>query len=731
MKFNRSAKSDKFDYMMLSRLIQDAKYFIEHPHLKHLWAKTLDEHIKQMKEQYAKLDPKPEWISLNEIEDLSKQMKESYKNYWNERHPDNKIEAASSKIKLEYPYYQVVVYDWKNDPIIEKDFQNKEEAKKYFDLLKKKYKNKNDVELYEQKSKDSFDISETYNSTEDVRKNDGGYKQGYKDGKYMYKNHQPEDPDDIHEQHSPEYEQGYWDGVDDEKEKEFYKNSSEQPTTPKPTQTLPDTMTWAWDPKANQWIAVMKDNPVVTPPTYNPNNIGDYASSTTYTSSSNMGYLKSSLESLKENPKFTSEIKGDKIIEDLFKNGFVQHAGYQRGKGTKISITNKGLDFLKKSYQEDYKKELKEKISLRKNANKINNKKFDAKLSWKDNLDYSDLIYNKQILASLYDDDYNKNWLIISPEGECLEKLSKKSYDINSAKIYLVKKACLKLSNNLMAKIKASSATGNESTITGLNYPNNSTDCNNGVKIGEGKFLHTEASDDNIDKKQTILKNLVYQHNKQNGEESAIGLSLDFDNKAVATGDLESLSKLEDQLRDEEIHCNITPRKDFPEMYELTVFYNTKGAPTDKFAALKKKAAENPIVFSERPEAIKFEIDENYLFKIINQHPKLQGIKLDLAQRDQTYTLEYKLSSEVKWDMWFDMRSWGIKEMRPGVMDQTISIDIDYSGEDEAPIKNGMYFSIEVPIKNIKCEIESRESDSNQFFLKELEIKEDSGKATF
>lgn len=94
MKFTKLAKSEKFEYMMLSRLIQDAKYFIEHPDLKHLWARTLDEHIKQMKEQYAKLDPKPEWISEEEINNLAKQMKESYTNHWNEVHPDNKIKAT-------------------------------------------------------------------------------------------------------------------------------------------------------------------------------------------------------------------------------------------------------------------------------------------------------------------------------------------------------------------------------------------------------------------------------------------------------------------------------------------------------------------------------------------------------------------------------------------------------------------------------------------------------------
>ena len=141
MKFNKLAKSDSFDYKMLDRLQQDCKYFIEHPDLKHLWTYDINAQIKKMLEIYTSLDPKPEWICEDKIYEYEKQMKESYKNYWNERHPDNKIK------------------------------------------------------------------------------------------------------------------------------------SSEQPTTPKPTEVLPTNMQWAWDPKANTWIAVMKDNPVVTPPTYNPNNI--------------------------------------------------------------------------------------------------------------------------------------------------------------------------------------------------------------------------------------------------------------------------------------------------------------------------------------------------------------------------------------------------------------------------------------------------------------------------
>lgn len=165
MKFTKLAKSDKFEYMMLSRLIQDAKYFIDYPDLKHLWARTLDEHIKQMKEQYAKLDPKPEWTSEEEINNLAKQMKESYINHWNEVHPDNKIEAAI-----------------------------------------------------------------------------------------------------------------------------------QQPNKPKPTTTLPDNLEWAWDPNAADWVAVMKDNKVTTPPLYDPNNQNLINQNTNYMSNIKSASEKSMMD---------------------------------------------------------------------------------------------------------------------------------------------------------------------------------------------------------------------------------------------------------------------------------------------------------------------------------------------------------------------------------------------------------------------------------------------------
>lgn len=118
---------------------------------------------------------------------------------------------------------------------------------------------------------------------------------------------------------------------------------SEQPTTPKPTDVLPANMQWAWDPKANQWVAVMKDNPSVTPPTYNPNNIQNQ-NTTNY-----MSTVKSScLSKFLDGPQYSKEIK---IETGLIKEGLVKYAGFDFNRGTKYVITDKGLKFLK-AYKE-------------------------------------------------------------------------------------------------------------------------------------------------------------------------------------------------------------------------------------------------------------------------------------------------------------------------------------------------------------------------------------------
>ena len=58
-----------FNYQLLSRLQQDCEYYLGHGNRakKHLWAGDEAEQIAKMKEIYAILPEKPEWITLEQI----------------------------------------------------------------------------------------------------------------------------------------------------------------------------------------------------------------------------------------------------------------------------------------------------------------------------------------------------------------------------------------------------------------------------------------------------------------------------------------------------------------------------------------------------------------------------------------------------------------------------------------------------------------------------------------
>ena len=67
----------EFLYKMLGRLESDCKYFLGNGngYEKHLWASTVDNQISAMKEIYNKLKEKPEWLSLEQINNYEKEMK--------------------------------------------------------------------------------------------------------------------------------------------------------------------------------------------------------------------------------------------------------------------------------------------------------------------------------------------------------------------------------------------------------------------------------------------------------------------------------------------------------------------------------------------------------------------------------------------------------------------------------------------------------------------------------
>lgn len=66
----------EFEYMMLSRLKMDCKYYLGNGNRYngHLWADTPSEHIGEMKRLYNILPVKPEWLTMEQIEEFEKEM---------------------------------------------------------------------------------------------------------------------------------------------------------------------------------------------------------------------------------------------------------------------------------------------------------------------------------------------------------------------------------------------------------------------------------------------------------------------------------------------------------------------------------------------------------------------------------------------------------------------------------------------------------------------------------
>lgn len=131
-----------------------------------------------------------------------------------------------------------------------------------------------------------------------------------------------------------------------------------QPNKPKPTTMLPDNMTWSWDPNAQDWVAVLKDNTNVTPPLYDPNNQNVVNQNTT----SYMSTVKSAcLAKFLDGPQYSKEIK---IEAGLIKEGLLKYAGYDTHRGTKYAITTAGLELLRKASEAEHNEALNEREKL-------------------------------------------------------------------------------------------------------------------------------------------------------------------------------------------------------------------------------------------------------------------------------------------------------------------------------------------------------------------------------
>lgn len=77
--FNINSLSDKEKYMFLDRMKQDCKYFLGNGNrnTKYLFGNSVKEHIESMKELYNSLKEKPEWLSMEDIEEFENKMTET------------------------------------------------------------------------------------------------------------------------------------------------------------------------------------------------------------------------------------------------------------------------------------------------------------------------------------------------------------------------------------------------------------------------------------------------------------------------------------------------------------------------------------------------------------------------------------------------------------------------------------------------------------------------------
>lgn len=77
MKYLKLFEDYEFNYMMLGRLVSDCEYFLNNGSYSEnvLYYKDVDKHISEMKNLWDKLDIKPEWLSMEDIEEYEKMMK--------------------------------------------------------------------------------------------------------------------------------------------------------------------------------------------------------------------------------------------------------------------------------------------------------------------------------------------------------------------------------------------------------------------------------------------------------------------------------------------------------------------------------------------------------------------------------------------------------------------------------------------------------------------------------
>lgn len=135
-------------------------------------------------------------------------------------------------------------------------------------------------------------------------------------------------------------------GIDEEGKwfSDMLKQSTDQPTQPKPTTELTDDMTWAWSEQLKQWIAVKKDD------TYSVLSQDNIAQNTQQAVNYTTAACEKILASMLNKELLRSQIEDE---EDYFNCAFASKLIKLSGvdldtKEPKFVISNEGYEFLKK-----------------------------------------------------------------------------------------------------------------------------------------------------------------------------------------------------------------------------------------------------------------------------------------------------------------------------------------------------------------------------------------------
>lgn len=70
--------NSEFQYKMLDRMKSDCEYYLGYGNrsTKYLWGKSVEKHIESMRRIWNKLEEKPAWLSMEQIDEYEEKMKE-------------------------------------------------------------------------------------------------------------------------------------------------------------------------------------------------------------------------------------------------------------------------------------------------------------------------------------------------------------------------------------------------------------------------------------------------------------------------------------------------------------------------------------------------------------------------------------------------------------------------------------------------------------------------------